>query len=334
MQKEKRILMFLLLCIVGTFALYAGGAKEPEKIEKISIKIYTSYPPGDENYVTAQAFAERVKALSNGMITAEVFHSGSVGGEKETVQAVKLGAAQGVSSGFLPVTMFTQEYGFFEGLYLYKDFDHYKAVWEGKPGQGIQKILLENNLRTMGIYMRGMRHLAANKPIRTPEDAKGLKLRTPQVPSMVKTFAAIGFLPTPIALPELFTALQTGVVDCAEGPASQMLSYKYNEVLKYLMLTGHSISGAMFNLSERFLKSLNSEQRAIVEKAAREAVAEGAAFAAKAEKEKLDKLVNSGMMVVEPDKEAFMEKAAAANEELFRTQWKVTTLEEIRSYMK
>ncbi len=328
--------MFPALCILCLAAFiagsaYAGGSKEPEKIK---MKIYTAYPAGDESYVTATEFAKRVADLSNSAITAEVFHSGSMGGEKETVQAVKLGDAQGVTTGLLPVTMFTQDYGFFDGIYVFKDFDHFQKVWDGKPGDGIKKILLDNNLRTAGVYMRGMRNLAANKIIKTPEDGKGLKLRTPQDPAMVLTYKTIGFLPTPIALPELFTALQTGVVDCAEGPPSQMLSYKYNEVQKYLMMTGHNVSVAMFNLSERFLQGLKPEQKAIVEKAAKEAVKAGGEYAMKADGEKLDKLIKGGMTRVEVDRMAFMAAAKPAVEELFKTKWKVTSWEEIMSYAK
>jgi tripartite ATP-independent transporter DctP family solute receptor len=330
----RRIIRPLLaILFVGLFlvSLAAAGSTEPEKIK---MKIYTAYPSGDESYVTAMEFAKRVATYSNSTITAEVFHSGTMGGEKETVQAVKLGDAQGVTTGLLPVTMFTQDYGFFDGIYVFKNFDHFQATWNGKPGEGIKKILLDNNLRTAGVYMRGMRNLSANKPIRTPADAKGLKLRTPQDPAMVMTYQAIGFLPTPIALPELFTALQTGVVDCAEGPPSQMLSYKYQEVQKYLMMTGHNVSVAMFNLSERFLQGLSAERRAIVEKAAKEAVIAGGEYAKKADKEKLDKLIQGGMTQIEPDRAAFMAAARPAVEELFRTKWKVTNWNEIMSYAK
>jgi TRAP-type transport system periplasmic protein len=317
--------------ILLAVSLFAGGASEADTI---NMKIYTAYPPGDESYVTAMEFAERVEKYSEGSITAEVFHSGSMGGEKETVQAVKLGDAQGVTSGLLPVTMFTQDYAFFDGIYVFKDFNHFKNVWDGKLGKEIQDILLENNLRSMGVYLRGMRNLSANIPIKIPEDGKGLKIRTPQLPSMVNTWKELGFLPTPIALPELFTSLQTGVVDCAEGPPSQMLSYKYQEVQDYLMFTGHNVSVAMFLLSERFLDSLDADKRAIVEKAAEEAVAAGAEFALKADKEKLDKLIAGGMTPVEVDKDAFMKKARPAVENLFKTQWNVTNVDEILSYMK
>jgi TRAP-type transport system periplasmic protein len=321
----------LAMVFIGLFAVSLAAAAQPEKLK---MKIYTAYPPGDESYVTAMEFAKRVESLSNSTITAEVFHSGTMGGEKETVQAVKLGDAQGVTTGLLPVTMFTQDYGFFDGIYVFKSFEHFQATWNGKPGEGIKKILLDNNLQTAGVYMRGMRNLSANKPIKTPADAKGLKLRTPQDPAMVLTYQTIGFLPTPIALPELFTALQTGVVDCAEGPPSQMLSYKYHEVQKYLMMTGHNVSVAMFNLSDRFLKGLSAERRVIVEKAAKEAVAAGGEYAMKADKEKLDKLTQGGMTRIEPDRAAFMAAAKPAVEELFKTKWKVTNWNEIISYAK
>jgi TRAP-type transport system periplasmic protein len=329
MRRTVRSLLAMLL--VGLFAVSLAAAAQPDKIK---MKIYTAYPPGDESYVTAMEFAKRVESLSNGAITAEVFHSGTMGGEKETVQALKLGDAQGVTTGLLPVTMFTEDYGFFDGIYVFKNFEHFQAAWNGKPGEGIKKILLANNLRTAGVYMRGMRNLSANKPIKTPADVKGLKLRTPQDPAMVLTYKTIGFLPTPIALPELFTALQTGVVDAAEGPPSQMLSYKYYEVQKYLMMTGHNVSVAMFNLSERFLQGLGAERRAVVEKAAKDAVAAGGEYATKADKEKLDKLVQGGMTRIEPDRAAFMAAAKPAVEELFKTKWKVTNWNEIMSYAK
>ncbi len=321
----------LMIVLVLAAALFAEGAKEAGPV---NMKIYTAYPPGDESYVTAMEFAERVEKYSEGTITAEVFHSGSMGGEKETVQAVKLGDAHAVTSGLLPVTMFTQDYAFFDGIYVFKDFKHFKNVWDGKLGDEIRDILLDNNLRSMGVYLRGMRHLSANKPIRVPEDGRGLKIRTPQLPSMVNTWKAIGFLPTPINLPELFTSLQTGVVDCAEGPPSQMLSYKYQEVQDYLMFTGHNVSVAMFLISDRFLESLEDDKRAIVEKAAEEAVQAGAEYALKADKEKLNKLIDGGMTPIEVDKEAFMEKARPAVEELFKTQWNVTNVDEILSYME
>ena len=87
-------------------------------------KLSRRSPVGDESYVTAQTFAERVQEYSQGKIEVQVFHSGSMGGEKDTVQAVKLDSAQVVTCGLLPVTMFTQDYAFFDGIYVFKDFGH------------------------------------------------------------------------------------------------------------------------------------------------------------------------------------------------------------------
>ena len=190
MKLFSRIVCGLGCTILLAVSLFAAGGSEADSI---NMKIYTAYPPGDESYVTAMEFAKLVEEYSDGSITAEVFHSGSMGGEKETVQAVKLGDAQGVTSGLLPVTMFTQDYAFFDGIYVFKDFDHFKNVWDGKLGSEIKDILMENNLRSMGVYLRGMRNLSANIPIRTPEDGKGLKIRTPQLPSMVNTWKELGF---------------------------------------------------------------------------------------------------------------------------------------------
>ena len=157
---------------------FAGGEGEQEN-KPISISVVTAYPEGDESYVTVMAFKDKVEELGQSQIEVKVFHSRSMGGEKDTGQAVKLGSAQVVTCGLLPVSMFTQDYAFFDDLYVFKDFDHFEATWNTKPGQGIRDILIDNNLRAMGIYERGARQLAANVPINKPEDAAGLKLRVP-----------------------------------------------------------------------------------------------------------------------------------------------------------
>ena len=327
---------FFLLLLAFTLApmAFAGGEGEPQENKPISISVVTAYPEGDESYVTAMAFKDKVEELGQGQIEVKVFHSGSMGGEKDTVQAVKLGSAQVVTCGLLPVTMFTQDYAFFDGLYVFKDFDHFEATWNAKPGQGIQDILIDNNLRAMGVYERGVRQLAANVPINKPEDAAGLKLRVPQIPSWVKVFQQIGFLPTPVALPELFSALQTGVVDSAEGPSSQMVSYNYNEVQDYLMMTSHNISVAMLLVSDSFLEGLTDDQRAIIDAAAKAGIAAGAAHTRSSNDAKVQSLIDAGMEQIHPDREAFMEAARPALEELFATEWSVTSWDEVMSYAR
>lgn len=325
-MKKLIVTSVVILLIFSVTVVDSVAAKSPV------IRVVTTYPVGDESYVTAQAFAERVKEYSQGEIEVQVFHSGSMGGEKDTVQAVKLGSIQVVTCGLLPVTMFTQDYAFFDGIYVFKDFEHFKRVWDGKPGQGIKEILLKNNLRSMGVYQRGVRQLGADKAVKTPADAKGLKLRVPQIPSWVKVFQALGFLPTPVALSELFTALQTGVVDCAEGPPSQMVSYKYNEVQEYLIMTSHNISVAMLLVNERWFQKLDADTRDIVERAAKEAIEAGATYTRENTEKQVQQLLDGGMTLVEPDREAFIEAARPALEELFATEWKVTSWDEVMSY--
>ena len=138
----------------------------------------------------------------------------------------------------------------------------------------------------------------------------------------------------PVALPELFSALQTGVVDSAEGPPSQMVSYNYNEVQDYLMMTSHNISVAMLLVSDSFLEGLTDDQRAIIDAAAKAGIAAGAAHTKSSNDAKVRSLIDAGMEQIHPDREAFMEAARPALEELFATEWSVTSWDEVMSYAR
>lgn len=335
---KKLIVLAALLVVLAPFVIFAGGQSEQKASQANQkptlVKIVTSYPRGDENYFTAHDLASRIKALGKGMFTVQVFDSGSMGGEKQTVQAVKMGAAQFVTCGLLPITMFTTKYGFFDGVYVFKNFAQWQAVWNSKIGQRMKQVLLENNLTTVGVYPAGMRQIAANVPIVTPKDAAGIKIRIPQIPSRVAIFKALGFLPTPISLPELFSAMQTGVVNAADGPPSQMLAYNYDEVEHYLIMSDHNIAVQMLLVNSNFLKSLGSDKRAIVEQAAKEAVSDGATYAAKNDQADIQKLVDSGMKKIIPNRAAFEAAALPAVKEEFKTLWTGATWQEINSYAK
>ncbi|MGQ9473585.1 MAG: TRAP transporter substrate-binding protein [Candidatus Caldatribacteriaceae bacterium] len=116
----------------------------------------------------------------------------------------------------------------------------------------------------LGILYRGLRHFTTNKPVRVPENLKGVKLRLPQLPTWVKVWEAIGASTVPIALTELFIALQTGVADASEGDVTQILSFRLCEVQKYLMLTGHLVQTGGLTINKPFFDKLKKEYQDII----------------------------------------------------------------------
>ncbi|NLM94492.1 MAG: TRAP transporter substrate-binding protein [Firmicutes bacterium] len=319
--------ILVLPLLIGLLLIGGFGAEA-----KMIFKLATAYPPGNEAVVVAEKFAELVAGKSDGAIEVQVFSGGAMGGERDTIQALKMGSVQGVTSGMMPVHMFAHKYGFMDAPYVMRDYDHWKSVWQGAIGEEVRQILLDNRIMVAGIYYRGVRHITANKPITKPEDLAGIKMRVPQDPSWVKIWQELGTLPTVVALPELFTALQTGVADASEGPASQLTSYRLNEVQKYLVLSGHMVAVGVFMLNEPFIKGLNEKDRSIILEAAREAAEYGDRWALETEAKLIAQLQEGGMTPIVPDAAALQEKARPAITDLFASEWDVTTWDEILSY--
>lgn len=316
----------------GAGALLLSLASGAALAADVTIKIATAYPPGNESAVTAEKFAELLGTYSDGRIEGKVFLGGAMGGERENIQAVKLGSIQASTMGSMPIHMLTPEYSFMDSPFVMRGEEHWLNAWNGKIGDGIRDILKKNRLRVMGIYYRGFRHTTADREIKTADDIRGVKMRVPQAPSFTTAWKAVGAATTVVPLPELFTALQTGVAEASEGPASQLLSYRLNEVQDYLVMTGHMITMAMMIVNEPFLEGLSDTDRAIVEKAAKEATAFGDAHAKDAEKKLIQKLIDGGMTRVEPDRDSFRKAAMPAVKKLFEEQWTATTLEEVNAY--
>jgi len=334
MTKSKSLALFslfvLLFCVLLSFSVGAT-----EGVQEIGITIVAPFPVGDPSVYVAEKFKEEVEKESNGVIQVEVLTGSALGGAREAVEATRIGAAQAISTGFLPVTMFTDKYGFFDGTYVFEDFEHFKRCWYSDIGDGIRDILLDNNLRVMDVYFRGFRHLAANTPVKNPDDVRGIKIRVPGLPSWVKVWKEIGALPTPVALSELYSALETGVVDAAEGPLSQMVSYHYEETLDYLILTQHNVAVASLYFNNNFYQGLSAKYKEIIDKAAAVAIELGAKEAREQDMRNLRKLEEGGMNVIELDAdslEAFRKKIQPVIDELFKEVWTVTTREEIMKY--
>lgn len=174
-----------------------------------------------------------------GKATVEVFGSSQLGKDKELLQKVKLGQVDFA----LPSSVMSSvddRFGVFEMPYIIKDREHMRRVWDALGEDVFQKAAGEKGYRIVGLAENGFRHITNNvRPINVPDDLAGIKLRTPKGAWRVKMFQAYGANPTPMAFSEVFTALKTGVIDGQENPYAQITSAKFQEVQKYLSITGH-----------------------------------------------------------------------------------------------
>ncbi|NSW77327.1 MAG: TRAP transporter substrate-binding protein [Candidatus Atribacteria bacterium] len=300
---------------------------------EVTIRLGSAFDPNHILCQAAQKFKDLVEERSNGAIEVQLFLGGAMGSEEECTEAVSIGALEMQAGGGLPIKTFAPQYYFFDSPYVMKDWNHFQRVWASPLGDKMREEIIKNgNTMYLGVVYRGVRHFTSNKPVRTPDDLKGIKLRLPQLPTWVKVWEAIGASTVPIALTELFTALQTGVADASEGDVTQILSFRLYEVQKYLTLTGHLVQTGALTINKPFFDKLKKEYQDIVLQAGKEATDWASNTIVAKEAELIKELEAKGMQIIQPDAEAFRAKAKPAVEELFKTEWTVTTWDEVLSY--
>jgi tripartite ATP-independent transporter DctP family solute receptor len=297
-----RIHVLAAAAVLGATALLGAAPA----LAQMEIKLGHVGEPGSLFQISADEFARRANARLAGKAKVVVYGSSQLGGDKEMMQKLKLGTIDLA----LPSTVMSSEVdlaGMFEMPYIVKDRAHMARIEKEVFWPGIAPAIEKKGLKVLAVWENGVRHITNNKrPIRTPADLQGIKLRVPGGKWRVKMFQAYGANPSPMKFSELFTALQTGVMDAQENPFTQIYSAKLHEVQKYLSLSGHVYTPAYLTAGTKRFESLPADVRQVLEQTARETQAYVYETAAKDETELLAKLKQSGIQVNEVDKNAFI----------------------------
>lgn len=321
------------LCLIAATTLLAAAVVPAAAQEKkVTLRIASAFTDGTDMIKAAQRFGELVRQKSGGSVEVKMFAGGQMGGEKDNLEAIKLGELEMGVFGTYPIVTLAPKYSFFDAPFVFRDRDHVYKVWSGKLGDQVRDIFSKGHgVRDMGMMGRGYRHLTSNTAINSVDDLKGMKIRMGQSKPFIDAFSATGAVVVPIALPELFTSLKLGVVSASDGPFDQIYSFKLQEAQKYLAITGHLYATSLWLMNEKFYAGLSPAQRTAVDQAAREALAYGDQLATASEKSLLEKLQAAGMQVTRPAYPPFMAKAKPAIDKLFTELWSVTTAAEIAS---
>jgi tripartite ATP-independent transporter DctP family solute receptor len=296
---------FLQIAAAGA-ALAAAGYVPSAAAQEVTIKLGHVGEPGSLFQKSADEFAKRANAKLAGKAKVVTYGSSQLGGDKEMIQKLKLGTLDMA----LPSTVMSSEvdlFGMFEMPYIVKDRAHMARIEKEIFWPSLEPAAEKKGLKTLAVWENGYRHITNNKrPIKMPDDLKGIKLRVPEGKWRVKMFEAYGANPSPMKFSELFTALQTGVMDGQENPLTQIYSAKLQEVQKYLSLSGHVYTPAYLTVGTRHWETLPADVRATLESAAKETQAFVYATAVKDEGDLLEKLKADGMQVNDVDKPAFI----------------------------
>jgi tripartite ATP-independent transporter DctP family solute receptor len=222
--------------------------------------------------VGSTVFCDEVEKGTQGRYKCQQFPSSALGGEREQIEAVQLGTQDLVNTSTGPVGNFVPEVKIVDIPFLFRDYDHARKVMDGPIGQDILSKFPSRGIIALGWTENGFRHMTNSKrDIVKPSDAAGLKMRTMENKVHMDGYRTFGILPTPMAFPELFGALQQGTVDGQENPIPVILSSKFSQVQKYLSLTGHVYSPALLLMSPKTWGKLNDADKKVFLEAAKKA---------------------------------------------------------------
>jgi tripartite ATP-independent transporter DctP family solute receptor len=282
--------------------------------EKLILKFGHVGNPGSLFSASADEFAKRANEKLGDKAEVQVFGSSQLGNDRELLQKLKLGQVQFALPSSV-MSSISPEFGVFEMPYIIKDRDHMKRV-QAEMGDTFQKAAQSKGYRILAYWENGFRHITNNtRPINKPEDLAGLKLRTPKGEWRVKMFQLYGANPTPMAFSDVFTALQTGVMDGQENPYTQIWSAKFQEVQKYLSITGHVYTPAYVLVSDSEFAKLPEDVQKTLTEVAQETQAFVYETAAKMDDDLLEKLKAGGIEVNEADKDAFIKASQPVYDE-------------------
>ncbi len=305
----------LLARLAAASCAAAALGLAPSAFAQTEIKLGHVGEPGSLFQKSADEFAKRANAKLGGKAKVVTYGSSQLGGDSEMIQKLKLGTIDMA----LPSTVMSSQvdlFGVFEMPYIVKNRQHMakieKEVFWAKLAPEAEK----KGLKVIAVWENGERHITNSKrPIKAPADLAGIKLRVPEDKWRVKMFQAYGANPSPMKFSELFTALQTGVMDGQENPFTQIYSAKLHEVQKYLSLSGHVYTPAYLTVGKAKWESLPADVRKTLEDTAKETQAYVYETAAKDDAELLGKIKAAGVQVNEVDKDAFIAASRPIYEE-------------------
>lgn len=270
MKKLLALLMAMVFVLAG-----CGGTQQKAPEQKAATKVMKIGSVNPKERALSKGFykfKEIVEKESNGAIRVEVFTDGVLGDDRRTLESLQIGSMQGSTVSTGPISAFSPSIAVFDLPFLFKDRATAYKVLDGPIGQELLDSLASQKFIGLCYWENGIRHLSnSRREVDTLEGIKGLKIRTMESPIHVEIWKALGANPTPMSMSQLYTSLEQKVVDGQENPLANIQTNKFEEVQKYVTLTGHVYGASPFLISKVFWDTLNDQEKALMKKAALEA---------------------------------------------------------------
>jgi tripartite ATP-independent transporter DctP family solute receptor len=294
-----------LLCAVPFAVL-------PFVVSAQTLKASDTHPAGYPTVVAVEKMGEQLAKATDGKLKIQMFSGGVLGTETEVVEQTQLGAIQIARVSLGVVGPVVADVNVFNLPYVFRDEDHMRKVIDGPIGQEmLDKITNSNfNLVGLGWMDSGSRSLYTKKPVRSQADLKGMKIRVQGNPLLIESMNAMGGNGVAMNTGEVFSALQTGVIDGAENNPPTLFSHNHYQITKYYALTGHQIMPELLVMSKTAFNKLTPEYQALIKKAARDAQLEQRKLWNARVDENVTKLKAAGVEFIDIDREPFRASTA------------------------
>lgn len=277
----------------------------PAFAQDARIRIASVTGPSHHHNISLRWFAEQVAARKVGL-TIDVLDGGQLGSERDYIEGMMLGGIQMAQVSTAPVAGFVPEFDLFSLPYVIRDTAHFKAVISGPIGEKYRKLAEARGIKILAWFDNGYRHIFNKKrPVVTPSDMAGLKIRVMESPLMVNTVNAMGGSATPMSYSELYTALEQGVLDGGENAAGNVLNDRFYEVTGYLSLTQHFRPPGIVAISMQTWKRLTEKQQQVLAEEAVRLQDYEIALTSEVTNKAIEELKAKGMKVNEVNVEGF-----------------------------
>jgi len=314
--KRNGIVLLTFILLIG-LAFIVGGCggntannpepspAEPVKEEKIVLKLGELNPDTHVMTIAFREFARIVEDKTDGRIVVEVFPAGQLGDQQTMIQALQMGALDiyRTNPSFL-ADLGMEKMNVFHLPFLFRDVDHCWDVLNGPIGEEFLRVVDDSDRKMIGFgyFAESPRNFFfRNKVVTSIADMKGLKIRVPQSQMYLDIVEAFGASPTPLAYAELYSALQTGVVDGAENPLTGYFVNKFYEVAPYYTLNGHELAPSVIMFSELSWRKLSESDQTLLSESMREAERYMRSLSAQKDKEAIDAMLAAGVTISEID---------------------------------
>ncbi len=253
---------------VGMCAGFLAFGGLVQSASALDIVFAISAKPGSTQHITAEEFTKRANELLGDKAKVVFYGSSQLGKDKDLMQKLKLGTVHLAMPSSI-MSSIAPEAGLFDMPFLVKNRAHLNRIEHSIFWPKIAPAIEAKGYKVIGFWENGIRHISNNvRPINSPADLKGIKIRTPKSTWRIKMFTAWGANPTPMSFSEVFVALQTGVIDGQENPYTNINAAKFNEVQKYLSVTGHVYTPSYLTTGASQWNKLPADVRQILEKTA------------------------------------------------------------------